>query len=57
MEKKIHTELTLLDNSYHFINESINYYSRAKRTPKCWSFAVFCNNTRNRIIIKTRFKT
>ncbi|MCP3681321.1 MAG: hypothetical protein GY861_01400 [bacterium] len=41
MKKKTHTELTILDNSYNFINESIIYYRKAKRDPKYWSFAVF----------------
>jgi hypothetical protein len=41
MREKAHTELSLLDNSYNFINESLIHYRKAKNDLRNWPFALF----------------
>jgi len=41
MKKPVHNSISILENSYSFINESIRYYRRTKRNNKLWPFTIF----------------
>lgn len=41
MEKKTYTNLSLLENAYNFISESISQYNKSKKDSKKWPFAIF----------------
>lgn len=41
MRKVKPKSISILDNSYQFINESLRYYRRTKKTPTYWPFTIF----------------
>ena len=41
MKKTAHHSITILENSYSFLNESIRYYKRTKRDKSKWPFTIF----------------
>lgn len=41
MKRAKHQTISILENSYHFINESMKYYRKSQRNSDHWPFAVF----------------
>ena len=41
MKKPVHNSISILENSYSFINESIRCYRRTKRNKDLWPFTIF----------------